>query len=55
LKKIALMAVLFVSLAVTALAKQGPPDAPEIDPGSVSAASALVCVGLLMIRGRQKR
>jgi hypothetical protein len=53
-KKIALMSLLLVLVAAT-LSARPPGLAPEIDPGSISAASALVFAGLMMIRGRKKR
>ncbi|HEY3827208.1 MAG TPA: hypothetical protein VGL82_21790 [Bryobacteraceae bacterium] len=57
MKKFAVLSLLLATVAISAFARNTPPppDAPEIDPSSISAASALVGVGLLMVRGRQKR
>jgi hypothetical protein len=61
MRKIALMILIVIGVAGAALAKhngmakQGPPDVPEIDAVSLTAGSALVGSVLLMARARRKR
>ena len=40
--------------ASSALAGVGPPPVPEIDPGSMASALALLAGGLLMLTGRRR-
>jgi hypothetical protein len=53
MKKVAAALLVLLGVASMAWAHVGP-DVPEIDPGSLLSASALIGTAVLMIRGRRK-
>lgn len=49
------VALLLAALAAPAMAVLPPPPTPEIDPGSLASAVALVVGGVMLVRGRIRR